>query len=99
MDCSPPDSSVHGIFQASILEWDPFPSVGDLPDPGIEPESPTLQADSLLSEPPEKPTACIRKFLFLIVNIFETWSLSKHVSPTLVGNLEQNKHRRLKLGY
>ena len=29
----------------------PFPSPGDLPDPGIEPESPALQADSLLSEP------------------------------------------------
>ena len=29
----------------------PFPSPGDLPDPGIEPRSPTLQADSLLSEP------------------------------------------------
>ena len=33
----------------------PFPSPGDLPDPGIEPESPALQADSLPSEPPEKP--------------------------------------------
>ena len=33
----------------------PFPSPGDLPDPGIEPGSPTLQADSLLSEPPGKP--------------------------------------------
>ena len=33
----------------------PFPSPGDLPYPGIEPGSPTLQADSLLSEPPEKP--------------------------------------------
>ena len=32
----------------------PFPSPGDLPNPGIEPGSPTLQADSLLSEPPEK---------------------------------------------
>ena len=32
----------------------PFPSPGDLPDPGIEPRSPTLQADSLLSEPPGK---------------------------------------------
>ena len=32
----------------------PFPSAGDLPDPGIEPRSPTLQADSLLSEPPGK---------------------------------------------
>ena len=30
----------------------PFPSPGELPDPGIEPSSPTLQADSLLSEPP-----------------------------------------------
>ena len=29
----------------------PFPSLGDLPNPGIEPGSPTLQADSLLSEP------------------------------------------------
>ena len=32
----------------------PFPSPGDLPDPGIEPVSPTLQADSLLTEPPRK---------------------------------------------
>ena len=32
----------------------PFPSPGDLPDPGIEPGSPTLQADTLLSEPPRK---------------------------------------------
>ena len=32
----------------------PFPSPGDLPDPGIEPRSPTLQADSLPSEPPGK---------------------------------------------
>ena len=29
----------------------PFPSSGDLPDPGIEPRSPTLQADALTSEP------------------------------------------------
>ena len=33
----------------------PFPSPGDLPHSGMEPESPTLQGDSLLSEPPEKP--------------------------------------------
>ena len=33
----------------------PFPSPGDLPDPGIEPGSPTLQADALPSKPPEKP--------------------------------------------
>ena len=33
----------------------PFPSPGDLPDPGIEPRSPALQADALTSEPPGKP--------------------------------------------
>ena len=33
----------------------PFFSPGDLPDPGIEARSPALQADSLLSEPPENP--------------------------------------------
>ena len=33
----------------------PFPSPGDLPNPGIEPGSPALQADSLLSELPRKP--------------------------------------------
>ena len=32
-----------------------FPSPGDLPDPGIEPGSPAVQADSLPSEPPGKP--------------------------------------------
>ena len=37
----------------------PFPSPGDIPDPGIEPASPTLQADSLLSEPPRKPGPCL----------------------------------------
>ena len=31
----------------------PFPSPGDIPNPGIKPRSPTLQADALLSDPPE----------------------------------------------
>ena len=34
-----------------------FPSLGDLPNPGIEPGSPTLKADALLSEPPGKSYA------------------------------------------
>ena len=54
MDCSLPGSHLHGILQAKILEWLPFPSPRDLPDSGIEPGSPALQADSLLSEPPGK---------------------------------------------
>ena len=103
MDHGPPDSSVHGILQARVLEWIaisspvikyevsevkslshvqlfatpwtvayqaplsmgfsrqecwsglPFPSPGDLPNPGIEPRSPALQVDSLLAEPQGKP--------------------------------------------
>ena len=33
----------------------PFPSPGNLPDPGIEPRSPAFQADTLTSGPPGKP--------------------------------------------
>ena len=56
MDYSPPGSSVYGILQARQEHWSgfPFPSPKDFPDPGIKPRSSTLQADSLLSEPPEK---------------------------------------------
>ena len=38
----------------------PFPSPGELPDPGTEPRSPTLQADALPSEPPGKPNKLLR---------------------------------------
>ena len=38
----------------------PFPSPGDLPDPGIEPGSPALQADSLLTELGAKPDTVLR---------------------------------------
>ena len=90
MNCSLPGSSVHGIFQARVLEWGamafsesslvmsnsllppwtiqfmefsrpeywsgwPFPSPGDLPNPGTEPRSPSLQVDSLPAEPQGKP--------------------------------------------
>ena len=54
MDCRPPDSSVQGILQSKMLEWVPFPSPDDLPNPGVKPRSPPSQADSLPSEPPGK---------------------------------------------
>ena len=50
MDCNLPGSTVHGILWTRILEWVAISSPGDLPDPGIEPRSPELQADSLLTE-------------------------------------------------
>ena len=53
MDCSLPGSSVHGIFEARILEWLPFLSPGALPDPGVESlslESPALAGRLLTTE-------------------------------------------------
>ena len=41
---SPSGFSVHGIFQAGILEWVAISHSGDLPDPGIEPTSPASPA-------------------------------------------------------
>ena len=44
-----------GFFRPEYWSGLPCPSPGDLPESGIEPKSPTLQADSLPSEPPGKP--------------------------------------------
>ena len=58
VDCSPPDSSVHGVSQARLWSGLPFPSQGSLPDPGIKPASLTFPAFAggfFTSEPPGKP--------------------------------------------
>ena len=75
MDCSPPGSSVHGISQVRILEWVAIPSPGDLPDPGIEPWFPALQADSLPSEPPGKPLWIhwLSRYFLSMSNSFSPW--------------------------
>ena len=62
------DYTVHGILQARIL----VPSLGDLSDPGIEPRSPALQADSLPAEPPGKPKNTGVGSLSLLQRIFLT---------------------------
>ena len=51
--CQPPLSL--GFSRQEYWNGLPFPSPGDLPNPRIEPRSPTLQADALTSEPPGKP--------------------------------------------
>jgi len=65
MDCSLPGFSIHGILQARILEWvaisfsrgssEVKASASNEGDPGIEPGSPSLEADALTSEPPGEP--------------------------------------------
>ena len=55
--CDPVDCKAHGILQARILEWVAFLSPEELPNPGIESRSPTLQEESL----PAKPQDSLRE--------------------------------------
>ena len=54
-----------GFSRKEYLSGLPFPSPGDLPNPGFEPGSPTLQADSLPSEP-----QLLIKFKYIFVNFY-----------------------------
>ena len=51
MDCSPPGSSVHGVSQARVLEWVAISFSRGSSQPRDQARSPTLKADSSLSEP------------------------------------------------
>ena len=62
MDCNLSGSSVHGIFQARVLEWLLFLFSGDLPDSEIKPRSLASQADSLPPEPLEKASDAVTVF-------------------------------------
>ena len=80
MDCCLPGSSVHGNFQARILEWVSISSAGDLSNPGIEPRTPACIAGGfffffLLSESPWKPKSAGMDSLSLLQVIFLTQEL------------------------
>ena len=71
-------------FQPHGLYMGPFPSPGDLPNPGIfpaqrssQPRSPTLQTDSLPAEPPEKPKNTGMGSLSLLQQIFSTQEMNQ----------------------
>ena len=49
-----------GFFRQEYWSGLPFPSPGDLPNSGMEPGSPALEADALSSEPPGKPLHAVR---------------------------------------
>ena len=76
-----------------------FPSPGDLPDPGIKPRSPAMQADALTSEPPGKPYeyvcmcvciyVCVCVCVCMHINIYrknilpETWNRNYIIEATV----------------
>ena len=69
------------FFRQEYWSGWPFPSPGNLPDPGIKPGSPELQADSLLSEPPGKLPDDL-SIIYSLPNLknllfSERWNLSK----------------------
>ena len=71
MDCRPPGSSIHGIFQARVVEWVAisFSRGSSWPmDPWIEPGSPAMQADALPSEP-----YLLLSYLPLLSSDIEVW--------------------------
>ena len=65
----------------------PFPSP-DLPNPGIKPRSPTLQVDSLSSEPPGKPKNTGVGGLSLLQQIFPTQELNQKSGRILIPGTE-----------
>ena len=62
--CSLPGSSIHGIPQAKILEWLPFPSPVNLSRSEIEPRSPALAGKFFTVEQPGKPIPLYRYIAF-----------------------------------
>ena len=81
----PMDCILHGILQARILErvalpfssGSPFPSPVDIPNPGIEPRSPALQAVSLPAQPQRKSEYMGVGSLSLLQQIFLTQELNR----------------------
>ena len=82
-----PWTIVHGILQASILEWVVFPFSRGSYQPRIEPRSPTLQTDSLSAEPQGKPKNTGVGSLSLLQWIFLTQELNQGLLHSQVNSL------------
>ena len=103
MDYSPSGYSAMGFLRQEYSSGFPFPSPGDLPDPGIKARSPALQVDSLLSEPVGE--SCIGKALCFSLQCLFIPSCASFLFPlfpsllptqyTFTENLYSRHHSRL----
>ena len=64
--CNPTDYIVHGVLQTRILNGQPFPSPGDLPNPGIEPRSIHPHCRQILYQLRHKGSPSINRSLFYL---------------------------------
>ena len=77
-----------------------FPSPGDLPNPGIEPWSPVLQADSLPSESPRKPIKWHGIYISIPCTSFSTLVeifKDKHLESIIFSNPNATEFRKYKI--
>ena len=79
-----------GVSRQKYWSGLPFPSPGDLPDPGIEPGSPALQADTLTSQPPGKPQECSNYHTIVVIS-----HTSKVILKILQARFQQYMKREL----
>jgi len=106
MDCSRPRLlCLWGFSRQEYWSGLPCPPLGDLLHPGIEPRSPALQADSLLSEPPGKPIYLLTCWLFLLTPgpphsvTFPPWPLERCLSLWLLVGWPLHIRDGLKQGF
>ena len=100
-----------GFLRQEYWRGLPFPSPGDLPDPGIKPKSPALQADSLLTEPPGKILSKLKRFIFgeegipwsqhawvgiQTLMLRNTWLWASHFTSQGLGFFIHNYHKVLR---
>ena len=79
MGCSQSGSSVHGILQATILEWIAISFPGDVSDPGIKSRSPAMQVDSLPLSHQVSPLSLISTTKYLFAFLFAHTELHSQV--------------------
>ena len=80
MDCVAHQVSLPmGFSRQEYWSGLPFPSPWDLPDPGIEPGSPALQADALPSEPPGKPKKNVKVKKKVTLEKILFWRMSRTI--------------------
>ena len=87
MDYNPPGSSIHQIPRHKYWSGLPFPSPADLPDPGIKPMSPALQADSLPLSHLGSPNHDICMVVSLEIEKRKSWLI---LEDAALGNAEQS---------